>query len=272
MLEEAIFMINRLSTSLGLIAVACLSQADDYIGSDWKYNFTGHYNIANVNATNSGIVAGILGSALNLTAQLNLINGTTSASNYGTNISQFTMNSMSANDLRTTAAGSGGLISSLGTFVFNLLDFSDGVYSGSMTGNNVSLTRGSLVSADLFGLLDTRVLGTGVLLDIRAAIPTAQLNGTLTGINPNQSGPFGDQAYYIDGASGLMQTISLSVRARVSVLNVTTVDTGYLNIAAIENHADDWSLSRQPVPEPASLAAMGLGVAALLRRRRKAQA
>jgi hypothetical protein len=263
-------MCNRLWVISGLFAVVCVSQAEDYIGNDWQYNFDGHYSIANVDGTNNGIIANVLGATLNLTAQLNLINGTTSATNYGTTISQSSLTSMTVNDLRTTAGGSGGLVSALGTFVFNLLDFSDGIYAGTMSGTDVTLTRGSLLSADLFALVDTRVLGTGIVLDLRASIPTAQLDGNLTGINPLSQGPFGDQAYFIDGEAGLMQTIALEARARVFALNIATVDTGYLQVGAINNFADSWSLSRQPVPEPASIAAVGLGLLALVRRKRKA--
>lgn len=262
-------MRNRLMTSLGLIAVACVVQAEDYIGNDWNYNFQGHYSIANVNTTNTGLVGTVLGAVLNLSAQLNLINGTTSATNYGTTISQSSLSAMQVNDLQTTATAGGGLVSGLGNFVFNLLDFSDGIYAGTMAGTDVTLTRGSLLSADLFALVDTRIAGTGVVLDLRAAIPTAQLDGTLTGINTLAQGPFGDQAYFINGDAGLMQTISLQARARAFVLGIATVDTDYLNVGVIDNFADQWSLSRQPVPEPASMAALGLGLIAVVRRRRR---
>ena len=262
-------MLKLSLTGLGLVLITCAAMADDYTGNDWVYNFNGHYSIANVDGTNNGIIGNVLGSTLNLTAQLNLISGTTLASNYGTTINQSSLTAMTVNDLQTTAIADPGLVPALGNFVFNLLDFSDGVYNGTMSGTSVTLTRGSLLSADLFGLVDTRVIGTGVLLDLKASIPTAQLNGTLTGTNPTDPGPFGSRAYFVAGASGLMQTIALQARARTFVAGIATVDTGYLNVGAINNTADSWNLSRQPVPEPASMATLGLGALALLRRRRR---
>ena len=189
-------MRNKFFASVVLTATIAAAYGHDYTGNDWSYNFQGHYSIANANNGNLGTLAGLLGAAINLTAQVNLINGTTSATNYGTTISQSSLSAMSVNDLRTTASAGPGLVPALGNFVFNLLDFSDGIYAGSMSGTNVTLTRGSLLNADLFALVDTRVLGTGVVLDLRASIPTAQLNGTLTGINGGQVGPFGDQAFF----------------------------------------------------------------------------
>lgn len=262
-------MRKRFLTSVVLTATIATAYGHDYTGNDWSYNFSGHYSIANANNGNLGTLAALLGAAINLTAQVNLINGTTSAVNYGTNINQSSLSLMSVNDLQTTASAGPGLVPALGNFVFNLLDFSDGVYAGSMSGTSVTLTRGSLVSANLFALVDTRIAGTGVVLDLRADIPTAQLNGTLTGINNSVTGPFGDRAFFVTGQSGLMQTIDLDARARVFVAGIATVDTGYLDIGAIDNFADSWSLSRQPAPEPATMAAMGLGLIALARKRRK---
>lgn len=258
-----------------LMAVAALGfcslgVANDFAGNDWTYNFDGHYSIANVDATNNGLVGNVLGLAFNLTAQLNLINGTTSATNYGTTISQTSLSNISVNDLRMTATGGPGLVSALGNFVYNLLDFSNGIYNGTVAGSNVTLTRGTLLSADLFGLVDTTVLGTGVVLDLHAVIPTSTLTGTTTGVDPGPSGPWGGgRANFITGNSGLMNTIGLQARARAMVLGITTVDTGFLNIAAIENTADSWSLSREAVPEPASLAAIGMGIIGFVTKRKR---
>lgn len=253
-------------------AITSVATANDFAGADWKFNFDGHYNIANVDATNNGIVGNLLGATLNLTAQLNLINGTTSATNYGTTISQSSLGSIQVNDLQTTANAGPGLVPALGNFVFNLLDFSDGIYNGSVSGSNVTLTRGSLLSADLFGLLDTRVLGTGLVLDLQADIPTRTLTGQVTGVDAGPSAPWGGgRAYYIDGTAGLMDTIALKARVRTYALGILGLDTGYLNVAAIENRADSWSLSREaaPVPEPASMATIGLGLVGFFAKRRR---
>jgi hypothetical protein len=106
-------------------------------------------------------------------------------------------------------------------------------------------------------------------LDLRAAVPTSTLQGTLTGINSGITGPFGDRAYFIDGQSGVMQTIALEARARAFVGGVATTDSGYLSVGAIVNSANNWSLSRNPVPEPSSMAVIGLGLLALRRRLRR---
>jgi hypothetical protein len=252
-----------------LTGAVAMAMSEDYSGGDWVYNFDGQYTIANANAQNLNVISTILGSAFDLSAQINLIHGTTSATNYATSISQSSLTAMSVNDLQTSASADPGLVPSLGLFVFDLLDFSDGVYSGSMSGTSVTLTEGSLITADLFALADTRVAGTGLVLDLRAAVPTSTLQGTLTGINAGVTGPFGSRAYFIDGQTGVMQTISLEARARSFVGGVANVDSGYLSVGAIVNSANDWSLSRSPVPEPSSLAVIGLGLLALRRRFRR---
>lgn len=264
-------MYKRALASILALSTVCFTYAYDYTGNNWAFNYQGHYNVANVNTTNTGILNSLLGAVLNLNAQLSLINGNVSASNYGTSLNQSSLSSMSVNDIQTTTTPPPGLIPGLGNFVFDLLDFSDGNYAGSMSGTGVSLTRGSLLTADVFGLVDTRnMLGTGLVLDIRAAVPTAQLNGTLTGINGGVSGPFGPEAYFVTGQSGLMQTIGLDVRVRLYTLGTALTDSGYLNVGAIQNHADAWSLSRSatPVPEPATCAMMAMGALAFLKRRR----
>lgn len=253
-------------------AITSVAAANDFAGADWKYNFNGHYSIADVNATNNGVLANLLGATLNLTAQLNLINGTTAANNYGTTITQSSLGSITVNDLQTTATAGPGLVPALGNFVFNLLDFSDGIYSGSISGSNVTLTRGSLISADLFGLVDTRVLGTGIVLDLKADVPTSTLTGVTTGVDPGPSAPWGGgRANFITGNAGLMDTIALKARIQTYALGLLAADTGYLNIAAIENRADSWSLSREaaPVPEPASMASIGLGLVGFFAKRKR---
>jgi hypothetical protein len=262
-------MIRRLFLCSLLTGAATMSMSEDYSGADWVYNFDGQYTIANANAQNLNVISTILGAAFNLSAQLDLIHGTTGATDYSTSISQSSLNSMSVNDLQTEAFADPGLVPALGLFVFELLDFSDGVYAGSMAGTSVTLTEGSLITADLFALADTRVAGTGLVLDLRAAVPTSTLQGTLTGINSGITGPFGDRAYFIDGQSGVMQTIALEARARAFVGGVATTDSGYLSVGAIVNSANDWSLSRNPVPEPSSMAVIGLGLLALRRRLRR---
>ena len=254
------------------MSISAVGVANDFAGNDWTYNFDGHYNIANVDATNGGLIGTVLGATLNLTAQLNLINGTTNATNYGTTISQSSLTNIQVNDLQMTATGGPGLVSGLGNFVYNLLNFSNGIYDGTVAGSNVTLTRGSLLSADLFGLVDTRIAGTGIVLDLHAVIPTSTLTGTVTGVDPGASAPWGGgRANFITGNSGLMDTIALQARARIFALNIATVDTGYLTVGAIENNADSWTLSRAaaPVPEPASMAAMGIGIIGFISKRRR---
>lgn len=264
-------MYKRTLASILTLSTVCFTYAYDYTGNNWAFNYQGHYNVANVNTTNTGILSGLLGAVFNLNAQLSLLNGNVSASNYGTSLNQSSMTSMSVNDIQTTTTAGPGLLPGLGNFVFDILDFSDGIYGGSMSGTNVSLSRGSLLTANLFGMIDTRnALGTGLVLDVRAGVPTAQLNGSLTGINGGVTGAFGPEAYYVNGQSGLMQTIGLDIRVRLYTLGTALTDSGYLNVGAIENHADSWNLSRNltPVPEPATCSIIAMGALAFLKRRR----
>lgn len=264
-------MYKRTLASILALSTVCFTYAYDYTGNNWAFNYQGHYSVANVNTANTGILNGLLGAVLNLNAQLSLLNGNVSATNYGTNLNQSSLSSMSVNDLQTTTTPPPGLVPGLGNFVYDLLDFSDGNYAGSMSGTNVSLTRGSLLSASLLGLVDTRnLLGTGLVVDVQAAVPTAQLNGTLTGINGSTSGLYGQEAFFVDGQSGLMQTIGLNVRVRLFTLGTAITDSGYLNVGVIENYADDWNLTRAatPVPEPATCTMMAMGALAFLKRRR----
>src|ERR1700761_2920943 len=132
---------------IAFILVSCVAvgaaQAQDLGGNDWTYNYSGTYSIANVNTSNEGIVAGILGSTLNLTGQLNLINGTLSATNQPVTINQSSKTAFSTSGLNTTATAGPGLVSGIGNLVFNALNLSNGAYNGSLSGSNVTLNRAS---------------------------------------------------------------------------------------------------------------------------------
>ncbi len=94
-------------------------------------------------------------------------------------------------------------------------------------------------------------------LDLNPADATAGFNATFGGTTFAARGPSLTSAYTQFSAN----IVATSALTRLEF-------TGYEATQYIQ--VDDFSVQAQAVPEPASMAALGLGVVALLRRRRKA--
>jgi opacity protein-like surface antigen len=261
-----------------LISVAALAasfaQASDVGGNDWNFNFTGNYSIANLNTSNDSLVSGLLGTTLNLDSQLNLISGTTSAVNQPVTITQSSLSNFQANPLWTTATAGPGLVSGLGAFVANALNLSNGPYNGVISGSNVTMTNATGTTLALNDLVDSRVLGTGVVLNLEAIVPNSSYTGSITGVDSGPSSPFGGgRVNTITGTAGVLDTINLEAEAITYVGGIATVNTGFVNVGAITNHSTSWALTRansNSTPTPASGLALGAGLVGLAFRRKRA--
>lgn len=220
-------------TRIALIAMALAGAASvhaaDYSGNDWVFNYSGKLEVASVTA--AGALAG-LGVGVNL--------GNVTATNQAVSVTQSSSSAFAANGISIPILGSGLLL--------------NGTYTGSVSGTGVTLTRPAIAGAGV-SLLS--------LVNAQLNIPTTSLVGDTTGINNAVTGAYGSRAYQItgNGPSSSNNNIGLSA----SILNVQT------NLGLLKLTTDSWSLTRSasaPVPEPTSMAALGLGAFGLLRRRR----
>ena len=249
------------------------AHATDLNGSDWHYNYSGHYSLvgANVAGLSLDTVANLA-----LVGQLGLLNGTIT-SNCNTSINQTSNANLTTGNLEFDAHGGTLLLPAVKNLVYNLLDANDGNYTGTVSGNTLHLSKTPVLGAkaNALGIIDTRVLGLGVVVDLQAAIPTNSLTGTIDGFDAGTSLPFGTRGNHVTGTSGLMDTIQLQARTTVYTAGLGGIHSStsaYANIGVIQTTADSWSFSRSPqaVPEPGTFAALGLGALGILKRRRKA--
>ncbi len=126
----------------------------------------------------------------------------------------------------------------------------DGVGDFSVDGTVVTDTNSA-------GTTPWQTVGT---LTLRAVYPTFLVRGNITGVNSNPlyDDSFGSRAYEI---TGIPSTITGIVIQAQTGFGPVTAGSGVV-------HIDSWSLSRSPVPEPTSMLALGLGTAAMLKRRK----
>lgn len=265
-------MKNLLTLSLLATAgAAAAAQSYDLDGSDWQFNYQGHYSIADANVSALGLT-NILGTALS--AQLALLSGTISSSG-AASLNQSSASAMTTSHLDFDAHGGSLLLPAVKTLVYNAIDANDGSYGGSLSGSTLTLSKPGLgVSLNALGLLDTRVAGIGVVVDLRAMLPTNTLVGTIDQFDVGSTLPYGQRATRVIGMAGQMDTVGLQARVTTytpTFSGIHAATAGYVDIGLVRTTADSWSLTRSPqaVPEPASMAALGFGAFGLLRRRRK---
>ncbi len=99
-------------------------------------------------------------------------------------------------------------------------------------------------------------------------------SGTLNTVGSLGVSTVGLTGFDISGATGIAYASLTSVGSNVSAsnlfrVNLTTGQATFLSTIGSGNADRIMDISAAPVPEPATMAALGLGVAALLRRRRK---
>ena len=252
-------MKTLLSIALGGIAALSSAQTISLASpKDWQFDYAGKY--AFTAASGSGNLSSLLGSAVG--AQLKLFQGNVSASQTAS-LTQ-SGSAIRTSDLDFKATAPSGLLNGLGAFLTNVLNSADGPYSGTLTGTSLALHGPSF--ATIKGQVDARAAGTGALFDLSASLVSSSLTGTVDGVH----GGVGD---HVRGTAGKSDTLAISLGQRTYVGGFLTSTIAPIQVGVIDFTADSWSLSRpqaQPVPEPGTMAAVGLGLLAVARRRRKA--
>lgn len=257
---------------LVLGGLAAHASAADLGGADWNFSYQGQYSLVGLDLSGLGLGVGTLASTT-LAGQLALLNGGVAGS--GTvSLSQGSASSLTTSALSFQPQGSALLLPAVQSLLYGALSANGGAYSGNLAGSTLTLSKAPVVGAQVDGLaaVDTRVLGTGVVIDLRALLPTNTLVGTVDGFSGG-SLAYGPRADHVTGTSSLMDTTALQARATTYVAGFATLSTGYVGLGAIQTTSSSWSLSRpnvQATPEPASLAALGAGALGLIRRRRRA--
>jgi hypothetical protein len=102
------------------------------------------------------------------------------------------------------------------------------------------------------------ILGNEKVFDMAGSSPVEVVNGTISG-SWNQ--PVGTASFVLSQTFTFSSPVTMG-QAQKDILSITT-NGGVANISYIEQEYT-------PVPEPATIAALGLGAAALMRRRKKA--
>ena len=224
---------------------------------DWTFVYSGNYGFAAASGT--GNVSTLLGTTLG--AQLALLQGGVSDSQSVT-IAQ-TGTGVSTSPLTFSANAPSGILPGLGAFLVNALGTENGAYSGTLTGTALLLSRPSV--ADVTSAVDARVAGTGILYSLTASLVGSSLTGTLDGIDAG----VGD---HVTGTAGRSNLLAIGLGTQTYVGGFLTATIPSTQVGTIETDASSWSLARppvQPTPEPGTLAAFGLGLVALVRRKRR---
>jgi hypothetical protein len=224
----------------GLLATQ--AHATDFVGN-WNFDYNGQFSLVSVNdSTTLGVISGLVNASL--------LNCSVSEGSPNVTISQTSPSSIGV-------PFSGKMLGGL----FNGITVCNGTGTGVVTGSAVSITGPSFLSASAFAGVPA-VLG----LELRLALPSANLNGNVNGVDVGNTLAFGDRAYSIAGTSGSLGLLSVQAR-----LNTVLGPVGsFIDVGVAEVTTSNWSLTRasQPVPEPASMLIMGTGLVALVRRRR----
>lgn len=103
------------------------------------------------------------------------------------------------------------------------------------------------------------VLLGGNTVSVRLTYPTWDLTGTVDGINPTITNSFGDYAYNITGNPTTINNVQLEAFLFGQWQNLGTNNNIVIN---------SWSLERDAVPEPATIAILSLGAIAALKRKK----
>ncbi len=213
------------------------------LGGNWNFDYNGTLSLVSVNdSTGLGVISGLVNAAL--------INGSVNAVGLGTTVSQSSASSFTA---PISAQVTSGLFSGFTAF--------SGSPSGSVSGSSVTLAGPSFLTGSVTAGVPA-ILG----LELRLALPSTNLTGSITGVDSGNMLMFGDRAYQITGDPGTLGLLTLQARLNTIVGPVGNfVDAGVVQVST-----NSWSLSRpsSPVPEPGSLLAVSSGLCLMMRRRR----
>lgn len=105
------------------------------------------------------------------------------------------------------------------------------------------------------------VLLNGSNQTVRVTYPTFNITGEITGSNPAITDVFGDRAFEITGNPVTITGVQIEVQTILGWLNLGTNNQVVVN---------SWDLSREAVPEPATMTILGLAAVVALRKRKRA--
>lgn len=226
---------------------AVFATATFNFGGAWTFSLKGHVETTIVKKSIVQI-QGALGDSFDLIGAMRSLNGRTIGETTTLSVAQgnrwFQLNGIALNRPTPAISVAGHPIASA---VDNMLPDSNDTFVGSQNGTALTLTGPAMEDFEQDGVVDTRVDGSGLVLDIRASMSVPTLFGRISGLATSSPSTPGF-ATSVAGKSGTV--VSIRLAARVSVFkDGNLIDTiGFAPVGTISLFADAWGMQRAPTP------------------------